>query len=66
MKDIVTPISITKELEEFKEKLDLYKASLSLWLGKEYKYVYIGINRVKVETLYKGEVLSAYVIEVKP
>jgi hypothetical protein len=66
LKDIVTPISITKELEEFKEKLDLYKASLSLWLSKEYKYAHIGMDRVKVETLYKGEVLSAYIIEVKP
>jgi len=60
----VTSINMSKELEIFREKPDLYNATLALQLGEEYKQLYIGIESVRVELLYRGTSSNIYVVEI--
>ena len=60
----VTSINMSKELEIFREKPDLYNATLALQLGKEYKQMYIGIENVRIELLYRGTTSNIYIVEI--
>lgn len=50
----VTSTNMSRDLETFREKPDLYNTTLALQLGEEYKQFYIGIESVRVELLYGG------------
>jgi len=60
----VTSINMSKELEIFREKPDLYNATLALQLGKEYKQMYIDIENVRIELLYRGTTSNIYIVEI--
>jgi hypothetical protein len=55
---------MSRELETFREKPELYNATLALQLGKEYKQMYIGIENVKIELLYRGTTSNIYIVEI--
>jgi len=60
----VTSINMSKELEIFREKPELYNATLALQLGKEYKQMYIDIENVRIELLYRGTTSNIYIVEI--
>jgi len=60
----VTSVNMSKEFEIYKEKPDLYNSSLALQLGEKYKEVYIGIEMVKIDTLYRGAISNVYIVEI--
>ena len=60
----VSSINMSKELETFREKPDLYNATLALQLGEKYKQMYIGIENVRIELLYRGVTSNIYIVEV--
>jgi hypothetical protein len=57
----ITTINMSKQLEEFKENPDIYNATISPQLGKE---KIVSIDRIRCETIYRGNTLSIYIIEV--
>jgi hypothetical protein len=61
---VVTSINMSKELEIFREKPELYNTTLALQLGKGYKQMYIGIENVKIELLYRGTTSNIYIVEI--
>jgi hypothetical protein len=61
---VVTSINMSKELEIFREKPELYNATLALQLGKGYKQMYIDIENVKIELLYRGTTSNIYIVEI--
>jgi len=60
----VTSINMSKELETFREKPDLYNATLALQLGEKYKQMYISVENVRIELLYRGATSNIYIVEV--
>jgi hypothetical protein len=60
----VASIDMSKELETFREKPDLYNATLALQLGEKYKQMYISIENVRIELLYRGATSNIYIVEV--
>jgi len=60
----VSSINMSKELETFRAKPDLYNATLALQLGGKYKQMYIGIENVRIELLYRGATSNIYIVEV--
>jgi len=58
---VVTTVNITNQLEVYKEKPELYNATIALYLGKE---EYVSIDNVKCQTLYTGSTLNIYVVEI--
>jgi hypothetical protein len=60
----VTSVNMSRELETFREKPELYNATLALQLGKGYKQMYIGIENVKIELLYRGTTSNIYIVEI--
>jgi hypothetical protein len=60
----VTSTNMSRDLETFREKPDLYNTTLALQLGEEYKQLYIGIESVRVELLYRGATSNIYIVEI--
>jgi len=58
---VITTINISKQLEEFRAKPDIYNATMLPQLGKE---KIVNIDRIKCETLYRGSSLNIYIIEI--
>ena len=58
---VVTTINISKQLEEFRAKPDIYNATMLPQLGEE---KIVNIDRIKCETLYRGGPLNIYIIEI--
>jgi hypothetical protein len=52
---------MSKQLEEFKENPDIYNATISPQLGKE---KIVSIDRIRCETIYRGDTLDIYLIEI--
>jgi hypothetical protein len=61
---VVTSINMSKELEIFREKPELYNTTLALQLGKKYKQMYIGIENVRIELLYREATSNVYIVKV--
>jgi hypothetical protein len=61
---VVTSINMSKELEIFREKPELYNTTLALQLGKGYKQMYIGIENVRIELLYREATSNVYIVKV--
>jgi hypothetical protein len=57
----ITTINMSKQLEEFKENPDIYNATISPQLGKE---KIVSIDRIRCETIYRGDTLNIYLIEI--
>jgi hypothetical protein len=55
---------MSRELETFREKPELYNTTLALQLEKEYKQMYIGIENVRIELLYRGTTSNIYTVEI--
>jgi hypothetical protein len=60
----VTSINMSKELEIFREKPDLYNTTLALQLGEKYKQMHIDIENVRIELLYRGTTSNIYTVEI--
>jgi len=58
---VITTINMSKQLEELKANPNFYNITILLQLGKE---KIVSIDRIKCETLYKGSVLSIYIVEI--
>jgi hypothetical protein len=52
---------MSKQLEEFKENPDIYNATIFPQLGKE---KIVSIDRIRCETIYRGNTLNIYMIEI--
>jgi uncharacterized protein (UPF0333 family) len=57
---VITTINMSKQLEELKANPNFYNITILLQLEKE---KIVSIDRIKCETLYKGSVLSIYIVE---
>jgi hypothetical protein len=57
----ITTINMSKQLEEFKENPDIYNATIFPQLGKE---KIVSIDRIRCETIYGGDTLNIYLIEI--
>jgi hypothetical protein len=55
---------MSKELEIFREKPDLYNTTLALQLGEKYKQMHIDIENVRIELLYRGTTSNIYIVEI--
>uniref|UniRef100_A0A7J2T9S6 Glycosyltransferase RgtA/B/C/D-like domain-containing protein n=1 Tax=Ignisphaera aggregans TaxID=334771 RepID=A0A7J2T9S6_9CREN len=62
---LITKVNIFKEVEEFSKNSDLYNVLLKIELGEKYKQVYIDIEKVSVEELYRGGGYHVYIVEVR-
>lgn len=58
---VVTAVNMTKELEGFRARPEIYNETMLRWLGKE---KFVSIDRIRCEALYEGTTLNVYVIEV--
>lgn len=60
---VVTPFNLTRELEEYRSRPELFNATLKLYIGGNI-YIDIDLNRVKCYALYKGATLNVYMVEI--
>lgn len=58
---VITTVNMTRQLEEYKAKPDLYNATIALHLGGE---KYVSIDRIECQPLYHGSTLDVYSVEI--